>query len=75
MANLFIDECKTLFLRIRKPTPQMISALAQSCANHLNVNFNVNDAKKKGRGWFSTWRTRLFDDCLEIAFDFIEHYG
>ncbi|PKY53875.1 hypothetical protein RhiirA4_472324, partial [Rhizophagus irregularis] len=28
LVNLFIDECKTLFIRIRKPTPQLILALA-----------------------------------------------
>ncbi|CAB4437806.1 unnamed protein product [Rhizophagus irregularis] len=75
LVNLFIDECKTLFLRIRMPIPQIILTLARSCANHLNVTFNAIDAKKRGRGWFATWRTRLFDDCLEIAFDFMERYG
>ncbi|CAB4439180.1 unnamed protein product [Rhizophagus irregularis] len=75
LANLFIDECKTLFLRIRKPTPELILALARNCANHLGVTLNTSDAKNKGRGWFSTWRTRLYDECLEISFDFIDRYG
>ncbi|PKY61555.1 hypothetical protein RhiirA4_486683 [Rhizophagus irregularis] len=75
LANLFIDECKTLFLRIRKPTPELILALARNCANHLGVTLNASDAKNKGRGWFSTWRTRLYDECLEISFDFIDRYG
>ena len=48
--------------------------LARDCANHLNVNLNASDAKRKGRGWFSMWRSRLYDDCLQIAFDFIDRY-
>ncbi|CAB5383598.1 unnamed protein product [Rhizophagus irregularis] len=49
LVNLFIDECKTLFIRIRKPTPQLILALARNCANHLSVTLNASDAKSKGR--------------------------
>jgi hypothetical protein len=75
LINLFINECKTLFIRIRKPTPQLILALARKCATHLNITtINASDAKKKGRNWFSTWRTRLYDDCLMIAFDFMDRY-
>jgi hypothetical protein len=74
LINLFIDECKTLFIRIRKPTPQLILALARSCATHLGVTLNASDAKSKGRSWFATWRTRLYDDCLMIAFDFMDRY-
>ncbi|CAB5380324.1 unnamed protein product [Rhizophagus irregularis] len=72
LVNLFIDECKTLFIRIRKPTPQLIFALARNCANHLSITLNASDAKSKGRSWFATWRTRLYDDCLMIAFDFMD---
>jgi hypothetical protein len=74
LINLFVNECKTLFIRIRKPTPQMILALARGCADHLNTTLNANDVKVKGRNWFSTWRTRLYDDCLTIAFDFMDRY-
>jgi hypothetical protein len=35
---------------------------------------NASDAKSKGRSWFATWRTRLYDDCLMIAFDFMDRY-
>ncbi|PKC53645.1 hypothetical protein RhiirA1_478875, partial [Rhizophagus irregularis] len=62
LVNLFIDECKILFIRIQKPTPQLILALARNCANHLSVTLNASDAKSKGRSWFATWRTRLYDD-------------
>ncbi|CAB4383484.1 unnamed protein product [Rhizophagus irregularis] len=75
LVNLFIDECKTLFIRIQKPTPQLILALARNCANHLSVTLNASDAKSKGRSWFATWRTRLYDDCLMIAFDFMDRYN
>ena len=44
MINLFVNECKTLFIRIRKPTPQIILTLARGCADHLNVKLNANDA-------------------------------
>ncbi|CAB5371850.1 unnamed protein product [Rhizophagus irregularis] len=75
LVNLFIDKCKTLFIRIWKPTPQLILALARNCANHLSVTLNASDAKSKGRSWFATWRTRLYDDCLMIAFDFMDRYN
>ncbi|CAB5358820.1 unnamed protein product [Rhizophagus irregularis] len=75
LVNLFIDECKILFIRIQKPTPQLILALARNCANHLSVTLNASDAKSKGRSWFATWRTRLYDDCLMIAFDFMDRYN
>lgn len=74
LINLFVNECKTLFIRIRKPTPQMILAVARGCADHLNTALNADDVKSKGRNWFSTWRTRLYDDCLMIAFDFMDRY-
>ncbi|GBC48118.2 hypothetical protein GLOIN_2v1788779 [Rhizophagus irregularis DAOM 181602=DAOM 197198] len=58
-----------------KPTPQLILALARNCANHLSVTLNASDAKSKGRSWFATWKTRLYDDCLMIAFDFMDRYN
>lgn len=52
----------------------MILAVARGCADHLNTDLNADDAKSKGRNWFSTWRTRLYDECLTIAFDFMDRY-
>ena len=73
---MFINESKVLFLRIRKPTPQLILELARECARYLNItNIDADDIKKKGSGWFATWRVRLYDECTEIAFDFLDHYA
>ena len=75
MCNLFIEESKILFLRIRKPTPELILALARECANFLNiVEIDSDDIKKKGNGWFATWRVRLYDECTKMAFDFLDRY-
>ena len=75
LASLFINESKVLFLRIRKPTSELILALARECARHLGIaDINASDAKKKGCGWFSTWRVRLYDRCTQIALDFLDGY-
>ncbi|CAB4496280.1 unnamed protein product [Rhizophagus irregularis] len=75
LATLFINESKVLFFRIRKPTPELILALARECAKHLGITkIDAGDVKKKGCGWFATWRVKLYDECTEIAFDFLDHY-
>ncbi|CAG8717122.1 15554_t:CDS:2 [Rhizophagus irregularis] len=48
LINLFINECKTLFIRIRKPTPQLVLALVRKCINYLGVTtYNALDVKKR----------------------------
>jgi len=57
------------------PKPELILALARECARHLEItNIDIRDAKKKGTGWFSTWRVRLYNSCTEMAFDFLDRY-
>ena len=70
------NESKILFLRIRKPTPKLISALIWKCTKHLEINQidNINFIKKRSCGWFSTWRVRLYNECTELAFDFLDRY-
>ncbi|UZO21510.1 uncharacterized protein OCT59_013901 [Rhizophagus irregularis] len=66
---------KVLFFRIRKPTPELILALARECAKHLGITkIDAGDVKKKGCRWFATWRVKLYDECTEIAFDFLDRY-
>ncbi|CAB5360488.1 unnamed protein product [Rhizophagus irregularis] len=75
LATLFINESKVLFFRIRKPTPELILALARECAKHLGITkIDAGDVKKKGCRWFATWRVKLYDECTEIAFDFLDRY-
>ncbi|CAG8667852.1 1705_t:CDS:2 [Funneliformis mosseae] len=48
LISLFINESKVLFLCIRKPTLELILALARECARHLRIaDINASDAKKK----------------------------
>ncbi|CAB5181622.1 unnamed protein product [Rhizophagus irregularis] len=48
LATLFINESKVLFFRIRKPTPELILALARECAKHLGITkIDAGDVKKK----------------------------
>ncbi|CAG8739763.1 1891_t:CDS:2, partial [Funneliformis mosseae] len=73
--NVSVSNIKVLFLRIRKPIPELILALVRECARHLRiVDINASDVKKKGCGWFSTWRIRLYDRCTQIALDFLDSY-
>jgi len=49
--------------------------LARECAKYLEITeMDAGDVKKKGCGWFSTWRVRLYDRCTEMAFDFLDRY-
>ncbi|PKC03776.1 hypothetical protein RhiirA5_450511 [Rhizophagus irregularis] len=77
LATLFINESKVFFLRIRKPTPELILSLARECARHLGIteSLKAGDIKKKGCGWFSTWRVRLYDQCAVMAFEFLDRYS
>ncbi|GBB85582.1 hypothetical protein RclHR1_12080002 [Rhizophagus clarus] len=48
LINLFINECKTLFIRICKPTSQLVLILAQEYAKYLGVTtYNAFEAKKR----------------------------
>ncbi|PKC56988.1 hypothetical protein RhiirA1_473192 [Rhizophagus irregularis] len=40
LINLFINECKTLFIRIRKPTPQLVLQSADNPNGLEQLNFN-----------------------------------
>ncbi|PKY50721.1 hypothetical protein RhiirA4_467332 [Rhizophagus irregularis] len=76
LATLFINESKVLFLRIRKPPPELILTLARECARHLEITeLDANKAKQKGCGWFATWRVRLYNECTELAFSFLDNYN
>ncbi|CAB4432431.1 unnamed protein product [Rhizophagus irregularis] len=76
LATLFINESKVLFLRIRKLTPELILSLGRECARHLGITeLKAGEIKKKECGWFSTWRVRLYDQCTEMAFNFLNHYS
>ncbi|CAB4437474.1 unnamed protein product [Rhizophagus irregularis] len=61
LATLFINESKVFFLRIRKPTPELILSLARECTRYLGIteSLKAGDIKKKGCRWFSTWRVRF----------------
>jgi hypothetical protein len=49
--------------------------LARECAKHLEINeINASDVKKKGCGWFATWRVRIYNRCTDMALDFLERY-
>uniref|UniRef100_U9T3G0 Uncharacterized protein n=1 Tax=Rhizophagus irregularis (strain DAOM 181602 / DAOM 197198 / MUCL 43194) TaxID=747089 RepID=U9T3G0_RHIID len=41
LINLFINECKTLFIRIRKPTPQLVLALNVVGFQYEELNFMI----------------------------------